>query len=116
MDAFGNSAAQRSGWRFHEYEKGGVYKATMHALLNSILPLVVSPDGSTRARVLIGTLMFFSAATGSAIGPAVSPGKKLIALASNVHVASPAYLRQHINEMEKHLPLDGLIICVYHDT
>ena len=50
------------------------------------------------------------------MGSVVSSEKKLIALAANSHAASPAYLREHVNEMEKQLPLDGLIICVYHDT
>ncbi len=62
------------------------------------------------------TLVLGALATGAEMGPAVSPDKKLIAFASNSHAASPAYLRQHIGEMEQRLPLDGLIICVYHDT
>ena len=48
-------------------------------------------------------------------GPAVGQGKKLIAFATNAHAASPAYLREHIAEIEQRLPLDGLIIFVYHD-
>ena len=62
------------------------------------------------------TLVLGALATGAEMGPAVSPDKKLIAFASSNHAASPAYLRQHIGEMEQSLPLDGLIICVYHDT
>ncbi len=49
------------------------------------------------------------------MGPAVGQDKKLIAFATNAHAASPAYLREHIAEMEQRLPLDGLIIFVYHD-
>ena len=49
------------------------------------------------------------------MGEPVPAHKKLIAFATNSHAASPAYLRQHIAEMERRLPLDGLIICVYHD-
>jgi hypothetical protein len=50
------------------------------------------------------------------MGPAVTSNKKLIAFATNSHAASPAYLRAHIVEMEQRLPLDGLIVFVYHDT
>ena len=61
-------------------------------------------------------LILGAVSTGADMGPAVPADKKLIAFASNNHAASPAYLRQHIREMEQHLPLDGLTICVYHDT
>ena len=50
------------------------------------------------------------------MGPAIPDHKKLIAFATNSHAASPAYLRQHIVEMEKRLPLDGLIVFVYHNS
>ena len=59
--------------------------------------------------------MLYGSAANAELGPPVSPDKKLIAFASNSHAASPAYLRQHVEEMERRLPLDGLIICVYHD-
>ena len=44
------------------------------------------------------------------MGGPIPDHKKLIAFATNSHAASPAYLRQNVAEMEKRLPLDGLVI------
>ena len=76
---------------------------------------VVRLSFRTRMNVLVAILLLFKPAMGAEMGPVVSSEKKLIALASNNHAVSPAYLRTHVHEMEKQLPLDGLVICVYHD-
>jgi len=50
------------------------------------------------------------------MGEPVGEDKKLIAFATSSHAASPVYLRQHVAEMEKRLPLDGLILFIYHNS
>ena len=47
------------------------------------------------------------------LGPAIPAHKKLVAFACNT--VEPAYLREHIGEIEQALPLDGLVIFVYPD-
>ena len=64
----------------------------------------------------LALLCLASHAAAADLGPALTSEKKLIAFAASLHAASPAYLRQHGTDMERRLPLDGLIICVYHDN
>lgn len=73
----------------------------------------------TRGRLLVGVScgLALLARTGPAavMGGPVSGRKKLIAFATNAHAASPAHFRRHAAEMERRVPLDGLIIRVYPD-
>jgi len=110
-----HSVAQHFVWPLRRGNGVRACQAGTSALGN-LLSLVVSQSYRTGISLLAATLLFCQPASGSELGAAVSSDKKLIALATNNHAVSPAYLRQHVKEMEKQFPLDGLIICVYHDT
>ena len=110
-----HSVAQHFVWPLRRGNGVRAYQAGTPALGN-LLSLVVSQSYRTGISLLAATLILCQSASGSELGAAVSSDKKLIALATNNHAVSPAYLRQHVKEMEKQFPLDGLVICVYYDT
>ncbi|MEE3372009.1 MAG: hypothetical protein VX346_21935 [Planctomycetota bacterium] len=70
---------------------------------------------NNRISTALALLCLASHSTAAELGPALTSEKKLIAFAASLHAASPAYLRRHVADMERRLPLEGLIICVYHD-
>ena len=65
--------------------------------------------------LLVAVAVFFIQTIGAKaeLGPPVSRDKKLIGWA--VTSLYPAYLRDHISEIEQRLPFDGVIISVYPD-
>ena len=78
----------------------------------------MTPGNSSRSiqqwcALLSACLVFAGACSaGPRLGPAIPDHKKIIGFA--VNTVEPAYLKEHIADIEK-LPLDGLVIFVYPD-